>query len=609
MKKKWKLAPNKIIAPAVFGLLVFAGGAWVGGFAGNKTDTDAISAMDFNHGRIIDDAIFYNKDAMSVAQIEQFLREKGPACDINGDKYDARAVNAKAGTTRRDYALYMARNGSSYYHAPPYICVNNYYENPVTKKTSFDTWGQPFEGGQSAAQIIYNAAQSYGINPQVILVTLKKEWSYTYTDEWPMRSDYNTVMGYGCPDTGPNGSANCSAKYYGFYNQVNNAAWQFKQYRDYPGNYNYRAGRWSSIGYNVAARGCGYRDVYIENAATAALYNYTPYVPNDAALRAYPGTGDYCSTYGNRNFYVFWGEWFGSTQNNVKFVPLESSRWMQLIDRTNKVSVYSDESCGDLLDVGRQIKFIDKIFIRGMWYLRTEHDYNNNVSCGIPQHYIADIQFKNLPHPLYFIVNQEGNKSVPNRRSWASSLSRGTIVKAVQTISVDGNLYYRTDSDYASNDNLGVIARQLDAFEFISLDTPRSFYVGKRYPKVDVITNDIKGYVDLGSVIYVTKKVRDSTKWYFQQGSDSGSNVAIDSSILSELDDSQFIPLESPRYMSATADTAKVSLRDLHRGSRLADGQQIFFPSKILLNGEWCLRSQHDTDLESMFCIPMHELR
>ena len=323
MKKKWKLAPNKIIAPVVFGLLVFAGGAWVGGFAGNRTDTDAISAMDFNHGRIIDDAIFYNKDAMSVAQIEQFLREKGPACDINGDKYDARAVNAKAGTTRRDYALHMARNGSSYYHAPPYICVNNYYENPVTKKTSFDTWGQPFEGGQSAAQIIYNAAQSYGINPQVILVTLKKEWSYTYTDEWPMRSDYNTVMGYGCPDTGPNGSANCSAKYYGFYNQVNNAAWQFKQYKDYPGNYNYRAGRWSSIGYNVAARGCGYRDVYIENAATAALYNYTPYVPNDAALRAYPGTGDYCSTYGNRNFYMFFGEWFGTALRE----PMEEQLW------------------------------------------------------------------------------------------------------------------------------------------------------------------------------------------------------------------------------------------------------------------------------------------
>ena len=51
----------------------------------------------------------------------------------------------------------------------------------------------------------------------------------------------------------------------------------------------------------------------IQNTATASLYNYTPYQPNAAALAAYPGTGDACSAYGNRNFFYLFRKYFGST--------------------------------------------------------------------------------------------------------------------------------------------------------------------------------------------------------------------------------------------------------------------------------------------------------
>ena len=44
-------------------------------------------------------------------------------------------------------------------------------------------------------------------------------------------------------------------------------------------------------------------DVYVKNKATAALYTYTPYQPNEAALNNMYGLGDRCSAYGNRNFY------------------------------------------------------------------------------------------------------------------------------------------------------------------------------------------------------------------------------------------------------------------------------------------------------------------
>jgi len=58
---------------------------------------------------------------------------------------------------------------------------------------------------------------------------------------------------------------------------------------------------------------CGSSTVYIQNLATAALYDYTPYRPNQASLSAGYGTGDSCSSYGNRNFYLYFTDWFGST--------------------------------------------------------------------------------------------------------------------------------------------------------------------------------------------------------------------------------------------------------------------------------------------------------
>lgn len=53
----------------------------------------------------------------------------------------------------------------------------------------------------------------------------------------------------------------------------------------------------NSIRWNQNAA-CGSSVVNIENRATQALYNYTPYQPNAAALAAGYGTGDGCSAYG-----------------------------------------------------------------------------------------------------------------------------------------------------------------------------------------------------------------------------------------------------------------------------------------------------------------------
>lgn len=304
---KHKLLRYSSIAASLVFVAVFFGLAIL-----NTPGSDAtVKATDFKAGRIIDDEVFYNKNTMTVAEIQAFLDKYTPTCDVWGTKtlgaarYHAWGT-APASMKRADYAKWRREvGGDSRYHDPPYVCVNLYYENPTTHETNFDTNFEKKEGMLSAAEIIYQAAQKYNINPQVLLVMLKKE-SYAWGDDWPIKWGYNTIMGYGCPDTAP-----CDEKYYGFYNQMMMAAWQMNYYKDHIYSYGYFPYAYNNIYYSPTLS-CGTKRVYLENIATTSLYIYTPYTPNDAALKNYPGTAT-CGSYGNRNFFMYFNEWFGTT--------------------------------------------------------------------------------------------------------------------------------------------------------------------------------------------------------------------------------------------------------------------------------------------------------
>lgn len=246
-------------------------------------------ASSFDPGRIIDDGVMENSLTMTAAQIQAFLSSKVPTCDTNGTM-----PASDFGRPDLNHAQYAASHGWS---APPYTCLKDYTENGVT-----------------AAQLIYNLSQQYQINPQVFIVTLQKESSLV-TDYWPLPSQYKTATGYGCPDSGPNNSANCDSAYYGFTNQL---TWTAKMYRSVLN----QSSTWYSpytVGNNYIQwspnTGCGGTTVNIQNWSTAALYDYTPYQPNQSALNAGYGTGDGCGAYGNRNFWLYFNDWFGSTQS------------------------------------------------------------------------------------------------------------------------------------------------------------------------------------------------------------------------------------------------------------------------------------------------------
>ncbi len=284
--------------------------------------TQAVSASDWRAGNIIDDGLFYSNNDMSADQIQAFLNSKVPVCDTWGTK-----PSELGGGTRAQYA---ASKG----YSTPFTCLKDY--SMTTPGYSADGYCGAINGGlRSAAQIIKDVSSACGIGSKVLLVLLQKEQGFV-TDEWPLPNQYQKATGYACPDTAP-----CDSQYAGFFNQVYRAARIYKVYRANPNSgYRYKARQNNSVLWNVESTGCGGGNVYIENDATAGLYIYTPYQPNQAALNNMYGTGDRCSAYGNRNFWRMYSDWFGNPNAPSFRASYHSQSSYPVIDTGQAISVF-----------------------------------------------------------------------------------------------------------------------------------------------------------------------------------------------------------------------------------------------------------------------------
>ena len=235
----------------------------------------AANASDFQPGYLISDQNFFDSQSMTVADVQAFLNSKVTSCS--------------------------GSNGMP--------CLKDYYAQSTPALAANSYCAATPGGTLSAAQVIVLAAQACGINPKVILVMLQKEQGLI-TSTAPTARNYSAALGQGCPD-----GAACDPAYAGFFYQVYGAARQFQVYIKNPKSFGYQLG-WNNILYQATppdnSRICGTKPVYIQNDATRALYIYTPYTPNQAALDNLYGTGDFCSTYGNRNFWRLYTDWFGN---------------------------------------------------------------------------------------------------------------------------------------------------------------------------------------------------------------------------------------------------------------------------------------------------------
>ncbi len=139
-----------------------------------------------------------------------------------------------------------------------------------------------------AADIIWRTAQQHAINPRFLLVLLQKEQSLV-EDSDPTQKQYDWATGYAvCDDCSMNDGS--LSRWQGFGKQVNSAAMQFTE------------GYMADIAQSGVTAGKYGPDLPVtidgttvtpENAATAAMYAYTPHL------------------HGNSNFVAIWDRWFG----------------------------------------------------------------------------------------------------------------------------------------------------------------------------------------------------------------------------------------------------------------------------------------------------------
>ncbi|TFC82917.1 hypothetical protein E3T28_05060 [Cryobacterium sinapicolor] len=259
---------RRMIALAMIVALALLGGGLALAASVQPTD-EATAPARFEPGAIISDYNFYNADSMNENEIQSFLADR--SC--------------------------IPRDGSP--------CLADYAENTISQPPHGEGHCSAYPGGrnESAARIIAKVSEACLISPKVLLVLLQKEQSLLTR---PSAAGYLRATGYGCPDT-----ADCDTQYFGFFNQVYRAAWQFRQYTQEPERA-YKIGT-VRVAFNPDAS-CGATGVTIENQATANLYNYTPYQPNEAALDGPAFDGDGCSTHGNLNFWRFYNQWFGASE-------------------------------------------------------------------------------------------------------------------------------------------------------------------------------------------------------------------------------------------------------------------------------------------------------
>jgi len=276
----------------------------------------------FISNNLMDDGVFEHTASMDTNAIDGFLNTFSASC-----------ISSNHGFSAPDPTGYSPSTGFT-------------YGNNVT-----------------AGRIIYDAAATYGINPQVILATLQKEQSLVTGGSGCSTLAYAAAAGYGCPDGGItysytginlyslNGipvnavSGTCvnTAAKTGFSQQVIRAAWllRFGEQRSkgntgwnvqlsnipqpgdswnnsddpsscYGGPMTQGTFRRCSSDVSLVAYD-GYITIdgvstHMDTGATAALYWYTPHFS------------------GNQNFVNIFENWFGATRGGYCISPAEAAQ-------------------------------------------------------------------------------------------------------------------------------------------------------------------------------------------------------------------------------------------------------------------------------------------
>ena len=546
--------------------------------------TTAVSHADFRAGNIISDYVMSKSDSMSVEEIQSFLTQRGNCNDTN---------------------TWRANNYPSYhYHIKDgrFVCLAN--ERFALSGTNYGDLLEDGEESATAAEIIYSVAQEYKINPQVLLVLLEKEQGLI-SDSWPNSRQFKVATGYGCPDTAP-----CNEKYYGFKNQLSKAAELFRTVLD-GGWTNYPLGE-NYIYYNPNSS-CGGSTVNIENLATSALYRYTPYQPNEAALSVGYGTAS-CGAYGNRNFFYLFVDWFGdpTITNTPVYEPFSEPRYLKVKSTTERINPFTSETV-DTIEEGLIRKYTSKILLPSGWCYRTEYSTNASIDACVPASQLEEITFvyEEIPSDEQEkIITSGAAKITLNSGAKTMEISPYIIRNFVAKTSFLGVTYYITEFDAKHNNSKYGIPEEYIVDSYTPLDSPQSVFVSQTSERVNPFTLETYDSLEKGRTLTFTGSIiRDGQEYYRTEFNTLNQiNAATKKEDLSTPTVDIYEDFQNPREMVLLENVKRINPFTGELYDTLPKGKVIKFSTKIIVNGVWYYRTEHNTLNQINAAIPASSL-
>ena len=265
-----------------------------------------------------------------VAVVVALLMLAGPHCAPNETHENYSAV--EGGPVLEDLALFSDGKEDSAFFNPNRLIEQSTFEDAdfmsleeIQTFLEETPYGHPSFlasytwNGEPVAQIIYRVAQTFHINPLILLTKLQVESSLIFrTIADPFLVE--VAMGCGCLDEGPT----CGGAPLGFGRQIECAGSLFRAYLDSIEHMGVTISGW---GTNVAKNTSEGITVTPQNAATAALYTYTPWI-----LEGSGGNWLFWNVYRKFSYNLFRSrpnyEWVGSICESKNSCPFESGACM-----------------------------------------------------------------------------------------------------------------------------------------------------------------------------------------------------------------------------------------------------------------------------------------
>ena len=535
----------------------------------------------FNPGNIISDYVMSNYTSMTEAEIQAFLKSKNH-CN-NTDIYLANYY---------PWVTYSIKDGL-------FVCMAD------------DLFDDGNGGKTTAAHLIWQAAQDYRINPQVLIVLLQKEQGLI-TDTWPNSVQYRGATGFGCPDTAP-----CDAEYYGLKNQLENAAWLFRAVLD-GGWTNYPVG-WNYVQYNPN-KACGGTNVYIENRATSSLYRYTPYQPNTSALAAGYGLGDACGAYGNRNFYLYFTEWFGNPQSTyypATYTNMDDPRLM--VTKQDTITIPTNKPAApETVTINTRMLFTQKTYVNGELCLKSQEDINNGVDrCYRFSHLksTADLPYVGMDTPRYFFV-KSGTEIINTKTGAITTTTSDQRIKYVDKVIWDNQLCLRSEQDARNNTKSCVLFGKITNIEtatVYAMQTPRVLIANQDISYIDADTGLVDGIMPQGTRLAFDRLVYLNNRLclLMQDQKDSPYNKCVYHTDLGETLDSvgeEYFVMDTPRIMRVSQVSDYITTSGILTSDSASKGEELIFYDKTYIDNRMCLRTRNDAENNIGRCVLFDQL-